>query len=317
MSFSSASVTSQAGKVFVVTGGNSGIGFEAARVLVARGGHAVLACRDEGKMKAAKERLVREAKDSKVDLVALDLSSLASVRKAAKEIADRFSRVDVLVNNAGVMAIPERTTAEGIEMQMGTNHFGHFALTGLLLPTLAKTAGARVVTVSSLLHTRGHIDFADIPKPARYDASKQYSASKLANVLFAKELDRRAKAAKMKLISAACHPGYSATNLQFVGPEMEGSGFKRGMMQVMNSALAQPAERGALGTLYAATAADVEGGEYIGPTGFFGMRGAPVKAEPSAEAKDAAVAKKLWDKSEELTGVTFSFGSALASVTAA
>jgi NAD(P)-dependent dehydrogenase (short-subunit alcohol dehydrogenase family) len=306
--FTADSVGDQSGKTFVITGGNSGIGFEAARVLLARGGHVVLACRDAGKMNDAKARLLAEHKNAKVDEVVLDLGSFEKIASAAKQLADRFEHIDVLVNNAGVMAIPFRESADGIEMQMATNHFGPFALTGHLLPKLLSTPNARVVTVSSLLHSRGHMVWQDIPKPAQYDASRAYAMSKLANVLFAKELDRRAKKAKTSLVSAACHPGYSATNLQFVGPAMEGSGFRRTMMKISNAVIAQSADRGALGTLYASTQADVKGGEYIGPTGFFNMRGAPVKATPIAEAEDPAVAAKLWSLSEELTKVSYVFG---------
>ncbi len=307
MAFTRDSVPDQTGKIIVVTGGNSGIGFEAARVLAAKGATVVLACRDAAKMRAAKERLRAERPAAKVEEIVLDLGSLAAVRTAAAAIAERWPAIDVLVNNAGVMAIPDRKTADGIEMQMGTNHFGHFALTGLLLPRLLAAREARVVTVSSMLHRRGHLVFEDLPRPARYDANKQYAASKLANVLFAKELDRRLKAARLGVISTACHPGYSATNLQFVGPDMEGSSLKRAVMSFANAVLAQSAEIGAEGTLYGATGTDLAGGEYLGPTGPIGLRGHPEKGRTSAEADDREVARKLWEISEELTGVRFAF----------
>ena len=190
-------------------------------------------------------------------------------------------------------------------MQMGTNHFGHFALTGRLLPALLAAPSPRVVSVSSILHTRGRIAFDDIPKPARYDTNRQYAASKLANLLFSRELHRLAKGSK--LVSTGAHPGYSATNLQYVGPAMEGSAAKRLLMKVSNTLLAQPADMGALGTLYAATAPDVEGGEYIGPTGLGGLRGHPVKGPSSKASHDESVARRLWEVSEELTGVTYDF----------
>jgi len=302
--FTASDVPALGGKLFVITGGNSGIGFEAARVLVQKGGRVVLACRDQKKMAEASAQLRAEASGADVEEVVVDLSSLASIERAAAEIGRRHDHVDVLINNAGVMALPERSTADGFEMQFGTNHLGHFAFTGRLLPLVSKAPNGRVVTVSSLLHRRGRIDFAAIPKPARYDQDKQYAMSKLANLLFTYELHRKLRAASSRAIATACHPGYSATNLQTAGPQMKGSAALGTVMKVMNAVVAQPAAVGALGTLFAATG-NVEGAEYLGPTGFMELRGAPVRGRSSRASYDEAVAHRLWDVSEKLTGVTF------------
>lgn len=301
MTFTKDRIPDQRGRVFVITGGNSGIGLESARMLAARRAKVVLACRDPRKGEAAATLLRREMPEADLELVALDLASLASVRECADTLRRRFARIDVLVNNAGVMAIPERETAEGIELQMGTNHFGHFALTGLLLDLIS----ARVITVSSLLHQRATFEPADIPRPDRYDPNRQYALSKLANLLFAYELDRRLKAAGSPLVSVACHPGYAATNLHRVGPAMSGSPMRILASRLLSACLAQSAAHGALGVLYAATAADVRGGEYIGPAGLFGLRGGPVRTDSSLASHDLGASAKLWALSEELTGVRY------------
>ena len=262
-------------------------------------------------MQAAAEELVRQAPWGVVDRITLDLSSLASVRAAATTIRERYDRLDVLVNNAGVMALPYRETADGVEMQFGTNHLGHFALAGLLLPGLASAPAARVVTVSSVMHRRGAIVFEDIPKPARYGRARAYAMSKLANLLFAFELDRRLQAVGSPIRSLACHPGYSATNLQGAGPAMSGSVGGGFVMRMGNALLAQSADKGALGTLYAATSSEVAGGDYVGPTGFFGLLGAPVRSTSSAASHDLAVAQRLWEVSETLSGVHYPFAAAV------
>jgi NAD(P)-dependent dehydrogenase (short-subunit alcohol dehydrogenase family) len=292
------------GKTIVITGGNSGVGLEAARYFAAHRARVVLACRDAAKMDAAAASLRRSAPGATVDQVVLDLASLASIRAAALELAARAPRIDVLVNNAGVMAVPERETEDGFELQFVTNHLGHFALTGLVLPLVAD--GGRVVTVASLVHHRGHIVFEDIPKPARYDEGRQYAMSKLANVLFAVELDRRLKAAGRTIRSIAAHPGYSATNLQLVGPRMKGARLLGAVMRFANAVIAQRPEIGALGTVYAAVGEDLVGGEYVGSNGWLELRGLPEKCSASAEARDPVVARRLWELSEKLTGVHFS-----------
>ena len=305
--YSAAQVPSVNGKTFVITGGNSGIGFEAARVLVRNGGRVVLACRDARKMAAAVQSLKAETSAAIVDELVLDLSSLTSIESAAAQLKQSHQKVDVLINNAGVMALPELTTTDGFEMQFGTNHLGHFAFTGRVLPLVLAAEAGRIVTVSSLLHRGGHIDFASIPKPKHYDQDKQYSMSKLANVLFSYELNRKLKAASTKAIALACHPGYSATNLQHVGPRMKGSALMGMVMSLANTLVAQSAEMGSLGTLMAATAPEIQGGKYVGPIGFNHMRGAPIISKSNAESYDETVAAKLWQVSEQLTGVSYTF----------
>lgn len=291
------------GKVAVVTGANSGIGWEASRELARCGAHVVLACRDANRGQAAVERLLSSVPNASVELQSLDVSSLESVRAFAHSLP--HDRVDLLVNNAGVMAIPKRQTADGFEMQLGTNHLGHFALTGLLLPRLLASNAARVVNVSSNAHKMGRMNFDDLMSDKKYKTWSVYGQSKLANLLFTSELQRRADLAGLSLLSVACHPGYASTNLFAVGPQMQGSGFVEKVMVTFTNLFAQSAEMGALPTLYAATSADMQGGDYVGPGGLFGMVGHPKKCGRSAAAQDVEAAKRLWEVSVELTGVGF------------
>jgi NAD(P)-dependent dehydrogenase (short-subunit alcohol dehydrogenase family) len=293
------------GRTVVVTGGNSGIGFEAARVLADRGARVVLACRDLGKAAAAVDGIRAARPGAAVEARELDLARLDSVRKFAEAWLGGEHPLHVLVNNAGVMALPHRRTTDGFEMQLGTNHLGHFALTGLLLERLLGTPGARVVTVSSSAHRPGRIHFDDLQSERRYRKWAAYAQSKLANLLFAFELDRRLRARGADAISVACHPGYAATNLQAAGPRMQGSGWLEAFFGWSNRLLAQSAAAGALPTLYAATAPEVSGGDFIGPGGFAEMWGPPKRVEPSARARDPEAAARLWEVSERLTGVRF------------
>jgi len=288
-----------------ITGANTGIGFEAARLLARGGARILLACRDEKKGDAARDAIRAETSTARIDVIALDLASLASVRRAAAEIRERAPALDVLVNNAGVMALPRRTTADGFEMQIGTNHLGHFALTGHLLPSLLAAPEARVVTVSSEMHRRGRMDFDDLQGERRYERWAAYGQSKLANVLFTYELERRLRAAGTSARSLTCHPGYAATDLQRRGPEMEGSTIGRFVMWLGNTLLAQSAEAGAYPTVYAAVSPDARGGDYIGPTSFRGMRGAPGHGRSTRSSHDEAAAKRLFEISERLTGVRY------------
>jgi hypothetical protein len=293
------------GKTVVVTGGNSGIGYEAALEFARHHAQVVLACRSMNKAAAAAAQIATGAPGAKVEVMQLDLASLASVRAFAEAFRKGHGELHALCNNAGVMALPYRTTADGFEMQFGTNHLGHFALTGLLLDCLLKTEGARVVNVSSGFHRIGRIRFDDLQGKAGYRKWFAYGQSKLANLLFTFEMQRRIDACGAKLLSVACHPGYAGTNLQTAGPKMEGSSLKEGLNQFANRFFSQSAAMGALPTEYAAVSADVHGGDYIGPDGFGEMWGNPVKVECSAAAKDAAVAARLWDVSEQLTSVRF------------
>jgi NAD(P)-dependent dehydrogenase (short-subunit alcohol dehydrogenase family) len=295
------------GKVILVTGGNSGIGFEAAVEFVRRGSSVVLACRSVEKARAAAAQISAAHPQASVDVMELDLASLESVRNFARSFRATHRNLHVLCNNAGVMALPYRRTADGFEMQFGTNHLGHFALTGLLLELLLRSEGARVVTVSSSAHWIGRIQFEDLQSERFYSRWLAYAQSKLANLLFTFELQRRAERAGMSLVSVSCHPGYAATNLQGAGPRMQGSWMLEAMMDLANLVFAQSAAMGALPLLYAATAPEIASGDYIGPDGLGEMRGHPHKVSCSVAARDTATARRLWDTSEQLTGVRYCF----------
>lgn len=304
MTWSPAYIPDLAGRSMIVTGANSGIGLEAAKALAARGAAVTLAVRDAGRGAHAAEQVRSVAPDAHVEVEVLDLADLASVAQFASQWKQAHPEgLDVLVNNAGVMAIPRRETADGFEMQLGTNHLGHFALTGQLVDAL-KPDG-RVVTVSSGAHRFGSMNFADLQSSENYSKWRVYGQSKLANILFALELHRRAEAADVALRSIAVHPGYANTNLQSVGPQMSGNRLGVAAMAVVNRLLAQPAEAGAWPTLMGATDRDVPGGVFIGPTQWRGQRGAPGLETPSQAARDPQSARMLWQASEELTGVSF------------
>jgi NAD(P)-dependent dehydrogenase (short-subunit alcohol dehydrogenase family) len=298
-------IPDQQGRLVIVTGGNSGIGFEAALALAGKNAHVILAVRNIDKGEEAARNIRQKYSSSQVSVMHLDLSDLKSVRAFAQNFLKQYDRLDVLINNAGVMALPPRKTADGFEMQFGTNHLGHFAITGLLLPALKKTPGSRVVTVSSGLHTSGDIHFDDLQWEKKYQSRGAYGQSKLANLLFAYELQRRLEAAGIKTISVGCHPGFAATNLQAAGPEMEGSILKAWMMKIATAIFAQGQDMGALPTLFAAVAAEVNGCDYIGPAG--GMKGYPIKLKSNDKSYDESLAKRLWTVSEELTGVVYNF----------
>lgn len=289
----------QRGRTVVVTGGNGGLGLEVVRAFATRGARVIIACRDEAKGRRAAEQVGGDTR-----VMALDLADLSSVRAFANAYDE--PRLDVLCNNAGVMALPYRKTADGFEMQIGTNHFGHFALTGLLLRKLLATPRSRVVTVSSIMYRRaGRMSFSDIDGEERYDKWRAYGQSKLANLMFAYALQRRLDAAGVETISVAAHPGYASTNLAYVGPEMEGSRLMRSAMRLGYRFFAQSAEMGALPTIYAAVHEDVRGGDFIGPSGPLQLWGPPCKVESAPHTHDPATAGRLWDLSVERTGVDY------------
>lgn len=292
-------------RTFVVTGANSGIGYEAARALLRKGGTVVLACRNLEKAEVALSKIRETQPKAKAQIIRLDLSSLKSVKEFADEFKEQHESLDVLINNAGVMALPRTETADGFEMQIGTNHLGHFALTGHLLERLLKGKHARVVTVSSQAHRVGRINFNDLMGKRRYNKVNAYGQAKLANLLFTHELQRRLENVGADVIATACHPGYAATNLQGVGARMEGNKLLERITQIGNSIIAQSAEDGALPTLYAATASGVRGGDYFGPAGAFEMTGPPKRIRPSRRARDADTAARLWGVSEDLTKVRY------------
>jgi NAD(P)-dependent dehydrogenase (short-subunit alcohol dehydrogenase family) len=293
------------GRHVVVTGGNSGLGFEAARALARKGARLTLACRDLGKARAAREQLLAESPGAEVALLELDLADLSSVRKAAGALRAAADALHVLLNNAGIMAIPRRETADGFEMQLGTNHLGHFALTGLLMERLLATPGSRVVNVSSTAHRMGRVRWDDLQSERSYSRWGAYAQSKLANLLFTYELQRRLAARGADTIAVAAHPGYAATNLQFADARMRGSSFGERVWHLINGLFAQSAEMGALPLLYAAGAAEVQGGDYFGPDRLAESRGHPVKVGSSRRSRDVADAARLWQVSEQLTGVHF------------
>jgi NAD(P)-dependent dehydrogenase (short-subunit alcohol dehydrogenase family) len=292
-------IPDQTGRVAVVTGGNSGIGLVAARDLAGAGAHVVIAARNEAKGAEAAGSIP----GGEVEVRRLDLADLASVRS----FAAAFDRpLDLLINNAGIMAPPRRVTVDGFESQFGTNHLGHFALTGLLLPRLLEAGAPRVVTVSSGAHRIGTIKFDDLQREHGYQNWLAYGQSKLANLMFCFELQKRAVAAGSDLLSMAAHPGYSRTNLQFAAPPW----YEQWIMRVTNPIFGQSADMGALPTLYAATAPGVPGGSFIGPDGFMEQRGYPHIVTAAGRAYDEASWARLWTVSEQLTGVTYEFGGA-------
>ena len=293
------------GRVAIVTGANSGLGLETTRVLARKGAQVVLAVRNAAKGDAAAAEIRADTPEANLRVMPLDLASLESIHRFAQAFLAAYDRLDMLVNNAGVMAIPRRKTADGFEMQFGTNHLGHFALTGLLMPRVLATHDARVVTVSSGAHQFGRIRFDDLNGERSYGKWSSYGQSKLANLLFAYELQRKLAAAGSGAISVAAHPGFANTNLQLVGPQMEGSRFGVRLMAIANRLMAQSAAMGALPEIYAATSPQVRGGDFIGPDGLLEQRGFPVKVKSNARSRDEAAATRLWAVSEQLTGVTY------------
>jgi NAD(P)-dependent dehydrogenase (short-subunit alcohol dehydrogenase family) len=295
--WTSGDVPGQHGRLAVVTGANTGLGFETARVLAARGASVVLAVRDADKGKAAAARIAGTAPGANVTVQPLDLASLESIRAAASALRARHPAIDLLINNAGVMFPPRQTTADGFELQLGTNHLGHFALTGLLLEQMLPVPGSRVVTVSSQAHRiRARIDFGDLQSERSYRRVAAYSQSKLANLMFTYELARRLSGAGTTTIAVAAHPGLAATELTRHTPAAAAA---------LYPLFSQTPAMGALPTLRAATDPGVLGGQYYGPGRLFGTRGYPRRARSSRRSRDTAIQRRLWTVSEELTGVTF------------
>ena len=292
------------GKTFVITGGNSGIGFEAARMLGARGGRVVILCRNPKKASDAIDALTRAAPEGGFETATLDLSDLTSVRNCAKALSKHAPKIDALVLNAGIMMIPKRTvTADGFETQFGVNHLGHFALAALLSPCVDAAPAGRFVSVASVAHkfARG-FRWDDLMFERFYTPARVYAQSKLADLVFALELNRRLVASARKARAYACHPGYSATNLQSTGP----GALAAAAMAPMNRLIAQSAEKGALPTVLCAAGVEAEPGGYYGPTGFFDMTGPVGPASMTRFARDAEAGAKLWARSLQLTGASWS-----------
>ncbi|MGB5811051.1 MAG: oxidoreductase [Polyangiales bacterium] len=295
------------GKTVIVTGANSGIGLEAALVFATHRADVILGCRSREKAAAAVARIEEHVPDANLMVIPLDLADLASIEAFATRVHSERESVDVLVNNAGVMALPRQRTKDGFEMQFGTNHLGHFALTAHLLDSLLAVPGGRIVNVSSFMHKYGRIRLDDPNADDRYNKWVAYASSKLANLLFTHELDRRLKTAGKGAISVACHPGWASTNLAVEGPRLSGSQVMGSLASWANSTFAQSAAEGALPTVYASTEPLV-GGEFIGPDGFRTWRGRPALQVPSPKARDAGLARQLWDTSEQLTGIQYQLG---------
>ena len=292
-------IPAQTGRVAVVTGANSGLGLVTARELARAGAQVVMACRNLEKGRAALAEVESAASGPAPELEELDLASLDSVRAFAERFRANHHGLDLLVNNAGVMAPPRRRTADGFELQLGTNHLGHFALTSLLLPAMEGREDARVVTLSSNAHKFGRISFDNLNGDRRYFRWNAYGQSKLANLLFALELDRRLRKSGSTVKSLAAHPGYAATNLQSAAAPL----VDRLVMKVTDAIVAQDAEMGALPQLYAATEPGLEGGTYVGPDGPGEHRGHPTIVRPNRAARNEQTARRLWEVSEQLTGV--------------
>jgi NAD(P)-dependent dehydrogenase (short-subunit alcohol dehydrogenase family) len=293
----------QQGRLAIITGANSGIGFHTARHLARAGAQVILACRSADKGEAARAKIAAENPASQLEVRVLDVADLDSVRRFASEFLGRGQPLDLLINNAGVMALPtRRTTPQGFEMQFGTNHLGHFALTGLLLPALLRQTGSRIVTVASIAHKGGVLNFDDLNAERRYDPRKAYQQSKLANLVFGIELDRRLRAKSAGTASIIAHPGVAVTNIvsNGMGNSMQGR-----IASVAISLFAQSDDRGSWPTLYAATSPEAHGGGYYGPDGIAEIKGTPVEVKPKPKALDPEAGKRLWQVSEEMTGVHY------------
>ncbi len=299
--WSEADTPDQTGRVAIVTGANTGLGFDTARVLAQRGATVVLAVRNIDKGKIARERILKVAPKANLTVEKLDLGSLESVRAAATTLRDAYPRIDLLINNAGVMIPPKQVTPDGFELQFGTNYLGHFALTGLLLHNLIDVRGSRIVVVSSSAHKLGGaIHFDDLHWERRYSRGAAYAQSKLANLMFCFELQRRLAAAQVPTIAVAAHPGYTDSELiRHVWKPVVPA------MRLFGPLVGQDPAKGALPQLLAATAPEVRGGQYWGPRGLFELKGYPKQVTASARARDTAVQKRLWSIAEELTGVKF------------
>ncbi|HYW97175.1 MAG TPA: oxidoreductase [Bacteroidales bacterium] len=306
MSWTTEDIPVQDGKIIVVTGANSGLGYWTTYHLAKRHAEVVMACRNTSKANEAADKIRKDFPSARLDIMELDLADIESIKRFSEAFHKKYKQLNILINNAGVMAIPERRTKQGFEMQFGTNHLGHFVLTSLLFDLIKKTRGSRVVTLSSLMHKRGEIRFEDLNWDSDYSKWKAYGQSKLANLLFMLELEKKIKSSGNSVISVASHPGWASTNLQAKGPEMEGSNIGLWLNNLGNNLLAQSAEMGAMPTLYAATSHDVTGGKYYGPSGFGGLRGYPHEENINAEKADMKVADRLWKESEKLSGINFS-----------
>lgn len=308
MKWTEADIPEQNGKTVVISGANSGLGFHTSLALAQKGARIIMACRNQEKGEAARQKVLALQPGYEPELWDLDLSNLSSVRIFAEKLLEKHGAPGLLINNAGLMAIPYLRTADGFEMQFGVNHLGHFALTALLWPGMRSKPDARIINLSSLAYRIGEIRFEDIHWEHGYKKWGAYGMSKLANLLFTTELAMKLMDADSGVIVAAAHPGYADTSLQAKGMLMAGSKSKAGFFNLANRFIAQSAAMGALPSLYAATAPDVESGGFYGPSGFMRMKGWPAPEEPDPRRVSPEVAAQLWTLSEDLTGIKFPLG---------
>jgi NAD(P)-dependent dehydrogenase (short-subunit alcohol dehydrogenase family) len=304
--WNAADMPDQSGRVVVITGANSGIGFEATKALTAKGATVVLACRNEDKAEEAESEIRAGHPPGAMTVVVLDVADLESVRRGAETIRSSHDHIDILINNAGIMAVPEQRSTDGFELQLATNHLGHFALTGLLMDRLLSTPASRVVSISSQAHRFGSMDFDDLNWEHGYKSWGAYGRSKLANLMFVYELQRRLQRAGSDTTATAAHPGFSRTELQRREPGSLMDKLER-LARPLMGLVSQDAAAGALPTLRAATDPDASGGDYFGPSGFGEQTGPPVLVDSNQASHDEADAARLWTVSEDLTGVTYPF----------
>ena len=297
-------IPDQTGKIIVITGANSGLGFESAKTLASKGATIVMAVRNLSKGDAAYNDILRENPNASLDLMKLDVSNLESVHEFAAAFKAKYDRLDILLNNAGVMAIPRQETADGFEMQLGVNHLGHFALTGLLLDVVVKTPNARIHNVTSSANYMGSINFDDLMGEQEYSRWGAYGQSKLANVFFTFELQKRLTAARYDTIVNTSHPGLVVTNLQANSVEQSQTGIEGLLYRVIEPIMAQDITMGVLPMLYGMTAEDAKGGAFYGPR-TFNLRGYPAEKKANKAAYDTDALRRFWEVSEKLTGIRY------------
>jgi NAD(P)-dependent dehydrogenase (short-subunit alcohol dehydrogenase family) len=307
--WSEADIPDLTARTAVVTGASSGIGLEVARGLASKGAHVVLAVRSSERGQAAASAIRATSPDASLEVVGLDLADLASLHRFAGELRSRVDKLDLLINNAGVASNSLQRTADGFELVFGTNQLGHFALTGLLLRMILAAPGARVVTVTSMAHRRGQIDFDNLDASKGYEPGRAYAKSKLANMLFAYELQRRLSAGGAEQLSVACHPGWAATHMT-VGSAAEPRRPWERLLRFLAEHFAPSPAEGARPVLFAATSRDVRGGDFIGPSGRFGVGGSPARVQSGGRSHDRDLARDLWQVSESMTGVHYALGAA-------
>jgi len=306
INWTTANIPDLTGKVMIVTGANSGIGFDSAKEFARKGAQVILASRSMEKAEAALKLIQDEIPNAQAEIIQLDLASMTSIKEFVEAFKARYQRLDVLLNNAGIMMVPYGKTEDGFERQLGTNHLGHFALTGLLLDLVLSTPNSRIVNVSSNGHRAGNMNFDNLMYEGGKDYSPfaSYARSKLANILFTYELQRRLESSGSNAAAFAVHPGASVTNL---GNHLAGDSFFWRLLFPVVMTMAQPADMGALPSIRASVDPQAKGGEYYGPKGFMEMRGYPVVVKSNAASHNVANAKRLWEESEKLTGVQYQF----------